>query len=381
MRYQHKWQDVPMSEVPPENQANLAATIHRSLELGINHIETARGYGSSERQLAEVFRALPKDKWPREKLIIQTKVAPTADPKVFVAEFNDSLARLGLDYVDLLGLHGINTHEQLWSSVRPGGCLAAARELVAQGKVRHVGFSTHASLDVIQAAIAHQADGGFDYVNLHWYYIFQNNWPAIEAAARADTGVFIISPADKGGMLYRPSARLSELCAPLHPLVFNVLFCLQRPEVHTLSVGASCPKDFDLQYSALAQMGQVNELLPPIEKRLREAMIAAVGPDVADHFAEGLPAWQHSPGYMNVPVMIWLRNLALAYDMVEYGRMRYNLLGNGGHWFPGLNAANLDSLVLDGALDKSPFKQQIPAWLRETHNMLGGEPKMRLSTT
>ena len=48
MRYQFKWQDVAPSEIPKDNQANLEATIHRALELGINHIETARGYGTSE---------------------------------------------------------------------------------------------------------------------------------------------------------------------------------------------------------------------------------------------------------------------------------------------------------------------------------------------
>ena len=41
MRYQHKWQDVPLDEVPPDNQANLEATIRRSVELGINHIDPA----------------------------------------------------------------------------------------------------------------------------------------------------------------------------------------------------------------------------------------------------------------------------------------------------------------------------------------------------
>ena len=34
MRYQHKWDDIDPSEVPDEGQANLEATIHRSLELG-----------------------------------------------------------------------------------------------------------------------------------------------------------------------------------------------------------------------------------------------------------------------------------------------------------------------------------------------------------
>ena len=48
MRYQHKWQDVPLSQIPGENQHNLEATILKSLEVGINHIETARGYGTSE---------------------------------------------------------------------------------------------------------------------------------------------------------------------------------------------------------------------------------------------------------------------------------------------------------------------------------------------
>jgi predicted aldo/keto reductase-like oxidoreductase len=72
MRYQHKWQDVKPNEIPPDNQANLEACIHRALELGINHIETARGYGTSEMQLGWV---LPK--LPREKLIVHTVTSVT----------------------------------------------------------------------------------------------------------------------------------------------------------------------------------------------------------------------------------------------------------------------------------------------------------------
>src|SRR5687768_2097928 len=82
MRYQFKWQDVDPKEIPTDNQANLEATIHRAVELGINHIETARGYGSSEMQLGEV---LPR--FSREKLIVQTKVAPHEDPRVFLETF------------------------------------------------------------------------------------------------------------------------------------------------------------------------------------------------------------------------------------------------------------------------------------------------------
>ncbi len=377
MRYQFSWQDVPLDEIPQENQDNLEATIRRSVALGINHIETARGYGSSERQLGLI---LPT--FDRKKLIVQTKIAPHADPKVFVAQFHESLERLQLEYVDLLGIHGINTHERLWWSIRPGGCLAAARQLVDEGKVRHVGFSTHAALDVILTAIEHDRDGGLDYVNLHWYYIFQNNWPAIEAAAARDMGLFIISPADKGGMLYRPPEKLNSLCEPLHPLVFNCLFCLARPEIHTLSLGASCPEDFELQLQTLphlAHLEQTQKLLPTIQSRLEEAMQRAVGQKMAHYEGEDLPTWQDTPGYLNLPIILWLRKLALGYDMLEYARMRYNLLGNGGHWFPGLNAAQLDSIDLTAAIADSVYADTMSDLLRQTHAMLYEQPQTRLS--
>src|SRR5208337_4156865 len=83
MRYQFKWQDVEPAEIPRDNQENLEATIHRALELGINHIETARGYGSSEMQLGAVLPTLP-----REKIIVQTKVSPREDVGDFLRTFD-----------------------------------------------------------------------------------------------------------------------------------------------------------------------------------------------------------------------------------------------------------------------------------------------------
>src|SRR2546423_13090077 len=61
MRYQFKWQDVSLRDIPIENQENVEAIVHRALELGINHIETAPGYGASQMQLGRVFPTLPPD--------------------------------------------------------------------------------------------------------------------------------------------------------------------------------------------------------------------------------------------------------------------------------------------------------------------------------
>ena len=371
MRYQYKWQDLPQSQIPEANQGNLEATIRRSFELGINHIETARGYGSSEMQLGQILPQLP-----REKLIFQTKVSPQREALDFRRKFQQSLNFCQLEYVDLLGLHGINNEETLHDSIRKGGCLDEAKKLKTEGKVRHIGFSTHGSTEIITKAIA---TGEFDYVNLHWYYINQWNWSAIKAARQHDMGVFIISPTDKGGHLYNPPAKLVKLCQPLSPIVFNDLFCLSHPEVHTLSLGAAKPADFDEHLKVLPLLDKADEILPPILERLEGEAIAVLGQDWVDNWKVGLPSYENTPGNVNIPVILWLRNLALAYDMTEYGKARYNLLTNAGHWFPGAKANQVARLNLQSCLTSSPYAKKIPDLLKETDELLGGAPVKRLS--
>ena len=381
MRFHHG-ADMPLDEVPDESQANVEACVRRALELGINHFETARGYGSSERQLGQVLPKLSRD-----EIIVQTKIAPAQNVDDFVANVHDSMQRLQVDHLDLLTLHGINDAETGEWATRPDGCLAAARRLQREGLTRHIGFSTHGPLDVLLQTVRHEGDGGFDYINCHWYFVFQHNWPAIEEAAKRDMGVFIISPSDKGGRLYEPSAKFVELCRPLHPMAFNDLFCLTRPAperalAHTLSVGAARASDFDLHVEAVELLDRADEVLPPIIERLDRAMRQAVDEDLLDPFDLPVPDWEHTPGHINIPIAMWLRNLAVAYDMIEFGKMRYNLLGGGGHWFPGQQASKLGDEVTDDQLraviDDPNLARRMPDLLRQTHELLLGEPVKRL---
>ncbi|MCL4693549.1 MAG: aldo/keto reductase [Candidatus Hydrogenedentes bacterium] len=365
MRFQESWNSG--DDVSEESQKNLEATVRRAFELGINHFETARGYGTSEFQLGKILPQLPRD-----EIIVQTKVGACANPQEFVDTFNYSMSLLNLDYVDLFAMHGVNNAE---CHEHAKVCMDHALQWKKEGRIRNLGFSTHDNCAGIIKSIELDT---FDYVNLHWYYIFQDNWPAILEANKRDMGVFIISPNEKGGLLFKESDKLRELCAPLHPMVFNGLFCLSRPEVHTLSCGASKPSDFEIHLETAELSDQAAGVAGPIEARLDEEMDRVLGKEWVEFWDEGLPEWHETPGELNIPWILRLRNLALAFDMIEFGKMRYNLFGSGGHWFPGKQVEDLEALDLSECLKNSPYRDQIPAMIAETHAMLVGEKRKRL---
>ncbi len=376
MRFQQSWSDLEADGIDQDAQSRLQDTLNRAAVLGFRHIETARHYGSSERQLGW---AMPHAPVPDR--ILQTKVPPRNDPAVFEAELAVSLERLNVDRIELLAIHGVNKMEHLDQTLRPGGCMEVVRRWQRQGRIDHVGFSTHGETCVIEAAIASDQ---FDYVNLHWYYIRQENEPAIAAAHRHDMGVFIISPTDKGGHLHTPSQLMRKLCDPLHPIVFNDLFCLRDPRVHTISVGASQPSDLDFHLDAARQLNNANALIAPIEERLQAQAVRALGSSWLNTWREGLPHWTQTPGDINLPVLLWLHNLIESWDLEGYAKARYGILGHADHWAPGSNADALDQEVneadLIAVLGQSPWSETIPGILRRLKERLGGVSHARLSS-
>lgn len=369
MRAMHSWQPFPAREIPPGSQGNFDRIVQQALALGINHFETARGYGTSEQQLGTALRRVGD----RDSYLLQTKIRPADAPEAFIADFHDSLGRLGVDRVDLLAVHGINDYRSLWQTCRPNGCLAAARELQRKGLAGWIGFSGHGTPKVVLAALRHSGDGGFDYVNLHWYYIWQVNAPALEEAARQDMGVFIISPTDKGGMLHNPPARFIELCRPCPPMVFNDLYCLERPEVHTISIGAARPEDFASHVAALDLLGRSRSLLRDIDLRCRGEMAKVTGSPRPEALWAKLPPWHSTPGYINIPFILWLANLVRGWGLEEFARRRYGQLGRDVYWVPGNNGGDAGRYDLGAIAGRAGLETaELGRLLAEAHAMLSG---------
>lgn len=346
---------------------NAQQTIHDAVLLGINHLETARNYGKSEQYLAETLKkGLPV---PRSQLYITTKIPPLADVDTMRRCIDESLERLGLDYLDCLAIHGINTWEHLDWVQSVGGCMQAVQEAVVDGRVRHVGFSTHGSLEVILTAINTNL---FEFVNLHYYYFFQRHAAAIQLAHEKDMGVFIISPADKGGLLYKPPQKLKDLCHPFSPLELNYRFLLSDPRITTLSVGAANPTELAEPLKIAERDYSLTPLEVEVMQRLETYKQAALATEQCSQCYACLPCSES----INIPEVLRLRNLAVAYDMTEYGKYRYGMFENAGHWFPGVKGNRCTKC--GDCLPRCPENLDIPTLLSDTHQRLDGSSSRRL---
>jgi predicted aldo/keto reductase-like oxidoreductase len=342
---------------------NAQQTVQQAILRGINHIETAQGYGSSEQYLGAALRGLSV---ARSHLYVTTKISPTSDPDELERLIDTSLVRLQLDYLDGLAIHGINTDQHLQQTIQG---ISGAQRAIADGRVRHLGFSTHAPLEVIKTAINTQL---FEFVNLHYYYFFQRNLPAITLADQHDLGIFIISPADKGGQLYTPPQRLKELCLPFSPLELNYRFLLSDPRITTLSLGAATPEELDWPLQVADQDHPLTPEEIEVLTRLETVKTEALGSDCCSQCYQCLPC----PENINIPEVLRLRNLAVAYQMTQFSQYRYQMFENAGHWFAGRKGNRCTDC--GDCLPRCPEALDIPKLLRDSHQRLNGKPRRRL---
>jgi aryl-alcohol dehydrogenase-like predicted oxidoreductase len=189
----------------PQNEADSVAALHRALDLGVNFIDTAAGYGDgkSERIIGSVLRER------REAVIVATKTPPTAGPwppspyceagvrypeKYLRENVEERLRNLATDRIDILQLH---TWTRAWNG--DPGPFEVLRALKKEGKVRFVGVSTP---EHDQNSVIELMRGGWVDVVQVIYNIFEQE-PAAEllpVAAETGTGIIVRVVFDEGAL-------------------------------------------------------------------------------------------------------------------------------------------------------------------------------------
>jgi aryl-alcohol dehydrogenase-like predicted oxidoreductase len=155
----HEW-TLPEAESRP--------FIKAALDHGINFFDTANVYsaGSSEEILGRAIRDLA----PREELVIATKVhgaMRAKDPngrglsrKAILTEIDNSLRRLGLDYVDLYQIHRFDPETPIEET------LEALHDVVKSGKARYIGASSMAAWQFAKANSIARLNGWTRFVSM-----------------------------------------------------------------------------------------------------------------------------------------------------------------------------------------------------------------------
>jgi hypothetical protein len=225
-----------------------AAALDRAIDLGVNFIDTARGYGDSEEKIGPVLKRR------RDQVYIATKTGKR-EAATAMRELETSLKNLRTDYLDLYQAHWV-CYDRIYDEVvGPGGALETLRKAKEQGKIRHYGITMHRDHKAIRRAIS---DGIWETIMLAWNPIDEEGvGELIPLAAEHDMGVIIMKPLS-GGVLISPPG--SAKVDGMDPVIAGTLRAIAaNPHVTTVIPGMVSIEQVDENYKAIMAADAFND--------------------------------------------------------------------------------------------------------------------------
>ena len=212
-------------------KAEAVYLLQKAFYHGINYFDTARAYFDSEEKLGAAFP------YVREKLIISTKTA-AQDTKGFWADLEESLRKLGTDYIDIYQFHNPAF------CPKPGdesGLYDAALKAKEEGKIRHIGITNH-RLAVAKEAIA---SGLYETLQFPFSYLAsKEEFQLVETCKEADMG-FIAMKALSGGLIHNSACAYAFMNQPQFAHVAPIWGIQKEKELDEFLAHAACPPVLD----------------------------------------------------------------------------------------------------------------------------------------
>jgi len=165
------------------------AVVKRSLDLGINYIDTAPMYGTSEERIGKAIAG-------REGVLLTTKTHAMNHEEV-KNDLDNSLKTLGREAIDLYQFHSVSDFKTYESITAPNGLLSVVQEARQAGKIKHIGISSH-QIDVAKAAII---SGYFETIMFPFNFIANEAADELLPLAREHDVGFIAMKSLAGGRI------------------------------------------------------------------------------------------------------------------------------------------------------------------------------------
>ncbi|NOZ21001.1 MAG: aldo/keto reductase [Planctomycetes bacterium] len=223
-------------KLPRVESPELAAQIvERAIDLGVNFIDTARGYGPSEERIGMVMKKR------RDEVVLASKVIRRTREEA-EEDIETSLRNLQTDRIDLYQVHDLSLWENYEKATGPGGALEAVQAARDAGKVRYIGVSGH-ELDILVEAIN---SGVFDTVQVA--YNLANRGAAekvIPLAKEKDMGVINMKPFAGGMMLAEVKRTDEDADLPQITAEAGLRFCLSQPDITVVIPGMQKLEEVD----------------------------------------------------------------------------------------------------------------------------------------
>ena len=133
---------IPLQRPTEEESIKI---IQYAINRGINLLDTSRGYGTSEERIGKAIKGY------REDIILITR-SWVVEKEIAAEHIETSLKTLNTDYIDIWQFHDIDM-DKYQTIMAEGGTLDVARKAQAEGKVIHIGLTSH-DINVMKLAIS-----------------------------------------------------------------------------------------------------------------------------------------------------------------------------------------------------------------------------------